>query len=86
MRVFIDTNIWAYRFDQRELGKRTRIEQWLRMCHILAETQQLVPVHGARRSAAPVCPDRFIQSGPPSGCLYWQSQGSGSSEGITPPR
>jgi type I restriction enzyme, S subunit len=52
----------------------------------LAEQKAIVPIHGARRSAAPVCPDRFIQSGHPSGCLYWQSQGSGSSEGITPPR
>jgi len=39
MRVFIDTNIWAYRFDQRELEKRTRIEQWLRF---VAENHEIV--------------------------------------------
>ncbi len=29
MRVFIDTNLWAYRLDQREPAKRARIRQWL---------------------------------------------------------
>jgi predicted nucleic acid-binding protein len=29
MRVFIDTNLWAYRLDQREPTKSARIRQWL---------------------------------------------------------
>ena len=29
MRVFIDTNLWAYRLDHREPSKRRRIQQWL---------------------------------------------------------
>lgn len=29
MRVFIDTNLWAYRLDLREPAKRARMGQWL---------------------------------------------------------
>jgi predicted nucleic acid-binding protein len=29
MRVFIDTNLWAYRLDQREPAKSRRVHQWL---------------------------------------------------------
>lgn len=29
MRVFIDTNLWAYRLDLREPAKRARMRQWL---------------------------------------------------------
>jgi len=29
MRVFIDTNLWAYRLDQREASKSGRVHQWL---------------------------------------------------------
>ena len=29
MRVFIDTNLWAYRLDQRETSKRLQVQQWL---------------------------------------------------------
>ena len=29
MRVFIDTNLWAYRLDRREPAKRERMKQWL---------------------------------------------------------
>ena len=29
MRVFIDTNLWAYRLDQREPAKSRRVQQWL---------------------------------------------------------
>lgn len=29
MRVFIDTNLWAYRLDQREPSKRLQVQQWL---------------------------------------------------------
>ncbi len=30
MRVFIDTNLWAYRLDRREPGKSAFIRDWLR--------------------------------------------------------
>ena len=29
MRVFIDTNLWVYRLDQREPQKRQHVERWL---------------------------------------------------------
>ena len=29
MRVFIDTNLWVYRLDQREPQKRQYLERWL---------------------------------------------------------
>lgn len=29
MRVFIDTNLWIYRLDQREPQKRQYVERWL---------------------------------------------------------
>ena len=29
MRVFIDTNLWAYRLDQREAAKSRRVHKWL---------------------------------------------------------
>lgn len=29
MRVFIDTNLWAYRLDRREPAKRERVREWL---------------------------------------------------------
>jgi predicted nucleic acid-binding protein len=29
MRVFIDTNIWAYRLDRREAVKSERVRKWL---------------------------------------------------------
>ncbi len=46
MRVFIDTNLWVYRLDQREPEKSRRISQWLREIasehHIVLSTQVLV--------------------------------------------
>jgi len=30
MRVFIDTNLWVYRLDKRELGKADFAARWLR--------------------------------------------------------
>ncbi|MGQ0798588.1 MAG: PIN domain-containing protein [Pseudomarimonas sp.] len=30
MRVFVDTNLWAYRLDQREPEKSQRVGAWLR--------------------------------------------------------
>jgi predicted nucleic acid-binding protein len=37
--VFIDTNLWAYRFDHREPEKRNRVKEWLRT---IAETHEIV--------------------------------------------
>ena len=46
MRVFIDTNLWLYRLDQREPEKSRRISQWLREVasehHIVLSTQVLI--------------------------------------------
>lgn len=46
MRVFIDTNVWVYRLDQREPEKSRRISEWLREVagehHIVLSTQVLI--------------------------------------------
>ncbi len=46
MRVFIDTNLWAYRFDAREPDKARRIGAWLRSVaqehDIVVSTQVLI--------------------------------------------
>ena len=46
MRVFIDTNLWVYRLDQREPEKSGRISTWLREIasehHIVLSTQVLI--------------------------------------------
>jgi predicted nucleic acid-binding protein len=46
VRVFIDTNLWVYRLDQREPEKSLRISQWLRDVadshHIVLSTQVLI--------------------------------------------
>jgi predicted nucleic acid-binding protein len=46
MWVFIDTNLWAYRLDQREPEKSRRISTWLRQIasehQIVLSTQVLV--------------------------------------------
>jgi predicted nucleic acid-binding protein len=61
MRVFIDTNIWAYRFDQREFEKRTRIEQWLRFVaeshEIVISTQVMIELRAVltRKLVPPLC-------------------------------
>jgi len=39
MRVFIDTNLWAYRLDRREPEKSTFVRDWLRE---LAREHQIV--------------------------------------------
>lgn len=39
MRVFIDTNLWAYRLDRREPLKSSFIKRWL---HQLAEQHEIV--------------------------------------------
>ena len=46
MRVFIDTNLWVYRLDQREPAKSRQITAWLRQIasehHIVLSTQVLI--------------------------------------------
>ena len=46
MRVFVDTNLWAYRLDRREPQKAARIAAWLRELaaehDIVVSTQVLV--------------------------------------------
>lgn len=46
MRVFVDTNLWAYRLDRREPQKAARIAPWLRALaadhQIVVSTQVLV--------------------------------------------
>ncbi|MDE1885466.1 MAG: PIN domain-containing protein [Xanthomonadaceae bacterium] len=46
MRVFIDTNLWAYRLDKREADKSRRIGAWLRTLarehEIVVSTQVLI--------------------------------------------
>jgi predicted nucleic acid-binding protein len=39
VRVFVDTNLWAYRLDQREPDKSQRVGAWLRA---LAEDHEIV--------------------------------------------
>jgi len=39
MRVFVDTNIWAYRLDRREVHKSPFIKAWLRQ---LAQDHEVV--------------------------------------------
>ncbi|GDX77212.1 twitching motility protein PilT [Cyanobium sp.] len=40
MRVFIDTNLWAYRLDQREPAKSERMHQWL--ANIVADHEVVI--------------------------------------------
>ncbi len=46
MRVFVDTNLWVYRLDQREPEKSRRISTWLRQLatdhDIVVSTQVLI--------------------------------------------
>lgn len=46
MRVFIDTNLWVYRLDKREVDKSRRIGKWLRRIasehEIVVSTQVLI--------------------------------------------
>ena len=40
MRVFIDTNLWVYRLDQREPHKRQYVERWL--AKVVAEHEVVI--------------------------------------------
>ena len=51
MRVFIDTNLWVYRLDQREPDKSRLIGKWLRQValehEIVVSTQVLIELRSA---------------------------------------
>lgn len=46
MRVFIDTNLWVYRLDKREIDKSRQVGKWLRQIarahEIVISTQVLI--------------------------------------------
>lgn len=46
MRVFVDTNLWVYRLDRREVAKSRRVAEWLRELarehEIVVSTQVLI--------------------------------------------
>jgi hypothetical protein len=46
MRVFIDTNLWAYRLDQREPAKSEHMHEWL--ANIVADHEVVI-------SRSPLC-------------------------------
>ena len=57
MRVFIDTNLWAYRLDQREPVKSRRTTSWLadvkRSHEVVISTQVLIELRSvATRSSS----------------------------------
>ncbi len=60
MRVFIDTNLWVYRLDQREPKKRQFIKTWLRQLaqkhEIVISTQVLIELRAvmARKFQPPL--------------------------------
>ena len=62
MRVFIDTNLWVYRLDQREPQKRQFIKTWLRQLaqehEIVISTQVLIELRAvmARKLQPPLSP------------------------------
>ena len=62
MRVFIDTNLWVYRLDQREPQKGQFIKTWLRQLaqehEIVISTQVLIELRAvmARKLQPPLSP------------------------------
>ena len=65
MRVFIDTNLWAYRLDQREPVKSRRITSWLEEVtqdhEVVISTQVLIELRSvATRKLRPPLSDRQI--------------------------
>jgi predicted nucleic acid-binding protein len=66
MRVFIDTNLWAYRLDQREPAKSRRISSWLAEItqhhEVVISTQVLIELRSvAARKLRPPLSDRQIR-------------------------
>ena len=67
MRVFIDTNLWAYRLDQREPVKSRRTTSWLadvtRSHEVVISTQVLIELRSvATRKLQPPLSDRQISA------------------------
>lgn len=65
MRVFIDTNLWAYRLDQREPAKAERVRHWLADVipehAVVISTQVLIELRSvASRKLQPPLPDHQI--------------------------
>jgi predicted nucleic acid-binding protein len=42
MRVFIDTNLWAYRLDRREAVKSERVRKWL--AEVIADHEVVISI------------------------------------------
>lgn len=67
MRVFIDTNLWAYRLDQREPTKSGRIRAWLADLisehEVVISTQVLIELRSvASRKLQPPLDDQQISA------------------------
>ena len=67
MRVFIDTNLWAYRLDRREPEKAERIRQWLEQItaehQVVISTQVLIELRSvASRKLQPPLSDGQISA------------------------
>ena len=67
MRVFIDTNLWAYRLDQREPMKSMRISCWLaevtRNHEVVISTQVLIELRSvASRKLRPPLSEQQISA------------------------
>ena len=65
MRVFIDTNLWAYRLDRREPAKSERVRGWLADItadhEVVISTQVLIELRSvASRKLQPPLNDRQI--------------------------
>jgi len=65
MRVFIDTNLWAYRLDRREATKSERVRGWLADLmanhEVVISTQVLIELRSvASRKLQPPLGDRQI--------------------------
>ncbi|MFZ0408816.1 MAG: PIN domain-containing protein [Cyanobium sp.] len=65
MRVFIDTNLWAYRLDRREAAKSERVRAWLADViadhDVLISTQVLIELRSvASRKLQPPLSDQQI--------------------------
>jgi predicted nucleic acid-binding protein len=62
MRVFVDTNLWVYRLDQRDPGKAQRVALWLRDVaeshEIVVSTQVLIELASVltRKFTPPLAP------------------------------
>jgi predicted nucleic acid-binding protein len=65
MRVFIDTNLWAYRLDRRDPAKAERIRRWLEEVsadhEVVISTQVLIELRSvATRKLRPALDDASI--------------------------